>query len=286
MPTALFISPHLDDVAFSCGATVSWLASRGWRCVLATAFTRSVHNPTGFALACQTDKGLPVDVDYMALRRQEDAACGQALGTEAVRWLDFAEAPHRGYDTAAQLFAPPHMGDSVVEPLSQALSALCRELQPAITFAPLALGAHVDHVQLQRAVRLAVGAQAPVAWYRDMPYAMRAGDDAGCDAGSDAGSANASVALGDRHLQAKLDGCACYGSQLGFQFGGVQDMREALTSFAQAEGRRARLAGRPAERFVAAAAAAQWLVGNSRTTRPTSPGTGAAADWAGEGMTS
>ena len=270
MPTALFVSPHLDDVAFSCGATVSWLASRGWHCVLATAFTRSVHNPTGFALACQTDKGLPVDVDYMALRRQEDAACGQALGTEAVRWLDFAEAPHRGYDTAAQLFAPPHMGDSVVEPLSQALSALCRELQPAITFAPLALGAHVDHVQLQRAVRLAVGAQALVAWYRDMPYAMRAGDDAG--------SADAAVALGDRHLQAKLDGCACYGSQLGFQFGGVQDMRAALASFAHAEGRRARLAGRPAERFVAAAAAAQWLGGNLRITQPTAaPATAATA---------
>ena len=276
MPTALFISPHLDDVAFSCGATMSWLASRGWRCVLATAFTRSVHNPTGFALACQTDKGLPVDVDYMALRRQEDTACGRALGTDAVLWLDFAEAPHRGYDTAAQLFAPPLMGDSVVEPLSQALSALCRELQPAITFAPLALGAHVDHVQLQRAVRLAVGAQAPVAWYRDMPYAMRAGDDAGCNAGS----ANAAVAFGDRHLQAKLDGCACYGSQLGFQFGGVQDMRAALTSFAHAEGRRARLAGRPAERFVAAAAAAQWLAGNSSTTQPTAPATAATAAWA------
>ena len=278
MPTALFISPHLDDVAFSCGATVSWLASRGWRCVLATAFTRSVHNPTGFALACQTDKGLPVDVDYMALRRQEDAACGQALGTEAVRWLDFAEAPHRGYDTAAQLFAPPLVGDSVVEPLSQALSALCREWQPAITFAPLALGAHVDHVQLQRAVRLAVGAQAPVAWYRDMPYAMRAGDDASCAAGI----ASVAVALGDQHLQAKLDGCACYGSQLGFQFGGVQDMRAALTSFANAEGRRARLAGRPAERFVAVAAAAQWLVGNSRTARPTALVTAATAVGSGE----
>lgn len=290
MPTALFVSPHLDDVAFSCGATVSWLASQGWRCVLATAFTRSVHNPTGFALACQTDKGLPVDVDYMALRRQEDAACGQALGIEAVRWLDFAEAPHRGYDSAAQLFALPHMGDSVVEPLSQALCALCSELQPAITFAPLALGAHVDHVQLQRAVRLAVGEQASVAWYRDMPYAMRAGDDTA----SDAGSASAAVAFGEGHLQAKLDGCACYGSQLGFQFGDVQAMYAALTSFAYDEGRRARLAGRPAERFVAAAAAAQWLEGNARTTQPTAtdsvaPATAAAAaatDWAGEGATS
>ena len=265
MPTALFVSPHLDDVAFSCGATVSWLASQGWRCVLATAFTRSVHHPTGFALACQTDKGLPLDVDYMALRRQEDAACGQTLGIEAVRWLDFAEAPHRGYDSAAQLFAPPHMGDTVVEPLGQALRALCSELQPSMVFAPLALGAHVDHVQLHRAVRLAVAAQTPVVWYRDMPYAMRAEGGTGRDAGCDAGSANAAVALEDRHLQAKLDACACYGSQLGFQFGGVQAMCAALTSFAHAEGRRTRLTGQPAERFVAAAAAARWLVGSPRT---------------------
>ena len=260
MPTALFLSPHLDDVAFSCGATVSWLASRGWRCVLATAFTRSVPNPTGFALACQTDKGLSADVDYMALRRQEDAVCGHALGADTVRWLDFAEAPHRGYDTAAQLFAPPHVGDTVVEPLGQALRALCNELQPAITFAPLALGAHVDHVQLQRAVHLATVEQAPLAWYRDMPYAMRAADAAP----SDASNAVVAVALEGQHLQVKLDGCACYSSQLGFQFGDVHAMRMALTAFAHDEGRRARLQGQPAERFFATAAAAQWLVGSPR----------------------
>ena len=284
MPTALFVSPHLDDVAFSCGATVSWLALQGWHCVLATAFTRSVRNPTGFALTCQTDKGLPADVDYMALRRQEDAACGRALGIKALRWLDFVEAPHRGYDTAAQLFGPPHRGDTVVEPLGHALRALCSELQPAIVFAPLALGAHVDHVQLHRAVRLAMAAQTPVAWYRDMPYAMRAGDDAAFGAGD----ASAAVALGGQHLLAKLDACACYGSQLGFQFGDVRAMRVALTLFAHDEGRRARLAGRTAERFVAAAAAAQWLVGNPRTGQSEATASAAvgAADRAGNGTTS
>ena len=271
MPTALFLSPHLDDVAFSCGATVAWLASHGWRCVLATAFTRSVCNPTGFALACQTDKGLPADVDYMQLRRQEDAACGHALGVEAVRWLDFAEAPHRGYDSAAEIFAPPHSGDAVADPLGRLLTTLCSELQPALVFAPLALGAHVDHVQLHRAVRLAVAPKTPVAWYRDMPYALRAGDDTDRDAASDGGSAGVAVALEGRHLQAKLDGCACYGSQLAFQFGGVQAMGAALTSFAFDEGRRAhtaRLSGRPAERFVAAGPAARRLYQACRSRKP------------------
>ncbi len=75
MPTALFLSPHLDDVAFSCGGTLLRLTDDPrWRVALCTIFTASVPDPQGFALRCQTDKGIPAEVDYMALRRAEDAA--------------------------------------------------------------------------------------------------------------------------------------------------------------------------------------------------------------------
>ena len=104
MRTALAISPHLDDAAFSAGGTLARLARRGWRVVIATVFTRSVPNPQGFALACQLDKGLPPDADYMAIRRAEDEAACAALGAEA-RHLPLAEAPHRGYGSASALFA-------------------------------------------------------------------------------------------------------------------------------------------------------------------------------------
>ena len=73
-PVALALSPHLDDAVFSCGGTLARLAGAGWRVVVATLFAASVPDPTGFALACQTDKGLAPDVDYLALRRDEDAA--------------------------------------------------------------------------------------------------------------------------------------------------------------------------------------------------------------------
>ena len=98
--TALFLSPHLDDAVFSCGGTIALLPRAGWRVIVATVFTRSVLNPPGFAPACQLDKGLTPDVDYMALRRDEDAAACARLGAE-VRWLDALEAPHRGYGSAA-----------------------------------------------------------------------------------------------------------------------------------------------------------------------------------------
>ena len=74
MPLALALSPHLDDAAFSCGGTLAALAAEGWDVVVATLFAASVEAPTGFALACQTDKGLPADADYMAIRRAEETA--------------------------------------------------------------------------------------------------------------------------------------------------------------------------------------------------------------------
>ena len=123
MPTALFLSPHLDDVAFSCGGTLAKLAAAGWHCVLATAFTKSVPNPTGFALTCQTDKGLSPGLDYLAVRRAEDAEFGRIVGAAEVLWLDFPEAPHRGYASAAELFAGLKIQDEVSDPLTERLMA-------------------------------------------------------------------------------------------------------------------------------------------------------------------
>ena len=74
MPTALALLPHLDDEVFSCGRTLAVLADAGWGVLPCTVFTASVPNPTGFTLACQTDKGFLPEADYMALRRAEDAA--------------------------------------------------------------------------------------------------------------------------------------------------------------------------------------------------------------------
>ncbi len=236
MPTALFLSPHLDDVAFSCGGTLAKLAAAGWRCVLATAFTRSVPNPAGFALKCQTDKGLAPGVDYLAVRRAEDAEFGRVVGAAEVVWLGLREAPHRGYDSAAELFAGVKPRDDIAGALAGRVYDLWRQYRPELVFAPQGLGHHADHLQLIAAVTATLPADG-VTWYRDTPYALREPAD----------SPGFGVPIGD-HLLAKLDGCAAYRTQLSFQFGGAAAMREALTAFAHREGDAAGQAG-PAERF-------------------------------------
>ncbi|MDP9425395.1 MAG: PIG-L family deacetylase [Actinomycetota bacterium] len=236
-PTALFVSPHLDDVAFSCGGTFALLAREGWKTVLVTVFTRSVPGPAGFALACQTDKGLLPEVDYMALRREEDREAARHLGAGETVWLDLPEAPHRGYNSAPEMFAGVLKRDEAWRDVAGLLEELLQTHAPKVIFAPQALGDHADHLQVVRAVReLSITPNAGVAWYRDAPYATR-------NPGSrpspllPSGLSEGAVGIAAT-LEAKLDACASYKTQLGFQFGGKENMREALTTFAADEARR------------------------------------------------
>ena len=228
MPTVLALSPHLDDAAFSCGGLLVQLADAGWRTVVATVFTRSVPNPQGFALACQTDKGLPPGLDYMALRRAEDRAAITILGAEH-RYLDFAEAPHRGYHSAPALFGP--MLDDAWRTIAPAIAALMQELDPALVLLPSGMGAHVDHRHvIQAAVPLA-GGQA--AFYRDAPYAIR--NPAAPLHVITTGLCRVEVGIA-AGLDRKVRASVAYTSQLGFQFGGPDAAAVVLRQFAQDEG--------------------------------------------------
>jgi LmbE family N-acetylglucosaminyl deacetylase len=212
----LAVSPHLDDAAFSAGATLAALSDAGHEVTVVTCFTRSVPDPTGFALACQLDKGLPPDVDYLALRRAENAAAMAVLGATPVD-LDLPEAPHRGYTSAADLFAGVHPGDDVWREVADLLAGLSADLW----LAPQALGAHVDHLQVLRAV---ASLDPPVLWWRDSPYVLRR-PVAVPGAALPAGLSTVELPqLPDR----RADACACYPTQLGFQFGGEAGMRAAL----------------------------------------------------------
>ena len=248
----LALSPHLDDAAYSAGGTLRRLADAGHRVVVATLFTLSVPNPTGFALACQTDKGLAPNVDYMALRRGEDLAAMAALGAEA-RHLDLPEAPHRGYASAKELFGPIRPDDAATTgAVATRVRTLIAELVPGLVLAPQGLGGHADHVHLVRALLGTDGP--PVVWWRDTPYAIRTPEARPPEPlGPESCPVVTPIAA---TLGAKLDACAAYASQNGFQFGGDAATREGLARFAAAEGE-----GEPAERFVADPAAAGRLHG-------------------------
>jgi LmbE family N-acetylglucosaminyl deacetylase len=223
--TALALSPHLDDAVFSCGGTLAVLAREGWRVVMATLFTRSVPDPQGFALACQLDKGLDPSVDYMALRRAEDIEAARRLGIASPLHEPLPEAPHRGYGSAAALFGPLRPDDDVADTLGGAIRSLIHDVQPDLVLAPQAIGGHVDHVQIVRAMP---DLDVPILWWRDYPYVTRGASPPEPFRDQMAALATWTVPLDGAARAAKENACLAYASQLGFQFGGAERLRDAL----------------------------------------------------------
>jgi LmbE family N-acetylglucosaminyl deacetylase len=236
MPTALFLSPHLDDAVFSCGGLAARLAGEGWHTVLVTAFTRSVVTP-----ASPTGKEPAAEIDEMALRRAEDLVAAECLGFDEALWLDLPEAAYRGYGSVPALFGAIRPDDPVAEPLAACLVRLNDALAPSLVLAPQGLEAHVDHRQVIAAVLQALPAER-VAFYRDTPYAIHA-PDAQPDP---AVPRSASVAVPiNTTLDRKVLAAQAYASRVGFQCQGSAHIARILRDFAVAEG-----GGWPAERLM------------------------------------
>lgn len=223
--TALAVSPHLDDAVFSAGATLAGLARDGWRVLVATLFTGNVARPAVFALECQTSKGIPAHVDYMALRRDEDRAACAAIGAEPIH-LPLLEAPHRGYASAPALFASVRADDEAHATVPDTLATLFADTVPDLLLAPRAIGSHVDHVITYEAMR-SLGSSIETWFWRDWPYHDR--PDAPDPFAADLHALPEHFGPDDPHLRAaKRTALHAYASQLGFQFGGPHALDSAL----------------------------------------------------------
>ncbi|MGB3739707.1 MAG: PIG-L family deacetylase [Pontixanthobacter sp.] len=217
MNRILAVSPHLDDAVFSAGGTLAAHVMAGDTVRVVTCFTGNVEHPAGFALACQLDKGLGAEIDYMALRRKEDiAACG-AIGAEAVHW-PFLEAPHRGYDNARALFQTPLLHDDVADDIANALEAQIAAFAPDRIYGPFGVGRHVDHIAVRRAMEVC-GYKGHVLLWEDYPYAMRE---------TVPPPSIVRRTLAPESFASKRNATLAYTSQLGFQFGGDAEARAAL----------------------------------------------------------
>ena len=217
----LALSPHLDDVVFSCAG---YLLASGRPFRVATVFTASVPRPTGFALTCQTDKGLGPEVDYMALRRREDAQAVRLLGGDYEHW-PLREAPHRGYDSAAALFAGARAADrGMVADVAARVEQRLRTGAYREVLYPVGAGNHVDHLQLIAAVESLRPRFPGIAFrqYFDQPYTNKFPERTPSRAGA------TTVELGPAATLRKTLACGAYRTQLRFQFGGAGRIHSVL----------------------------------------------------------
>lgn len=234
----VFLSPHLDDAALSCGGTIARLTGEG-QPVLVVNVCAGSPPPAGpfsaFATELHTRWALPAD-EAVARRLAEDAAALAILGADSLG-LGLLDAIYRmpaAYVDDATLFGTVAPGDTLAAAAGPQLAAIAAHLPGAVFYAPLGVGSHVDHQAVYAAAASLAAAGATVAFYEDYPYVAVEGalEHRLAELGGPAAFLPTVVGI-DTTLPRKIAAVAAYTSQIDALFGGQTHMAAAVTAYAR-----------------------------------------------------
>lgn len=266
----IFISPHLDDIALSCGGFAHQCVQAGRKTVIVSVCTadappRAQLSPT--ALRIHDIEWRLGDHPYI-VRRAEDIRACNLLGAQAVH-LNLLDAIYRYGADGKPYYLEDFMGGRVMpadfatqgQQLQASLHALLTDLthnqdkHALIGIVPLALGGHIDHVITRHSAE-AVFAEwgIPLSYYEDFPYAEK--DDV-LSRVEMRGKTSHTVALSEADISARINAILCYTSQLEAVFH-VEQPPNVLEAVAKrvrryvthANGERYWLIGNPYQRLV------------------------------------
>jgi LmbE family N-acetylglucosaminyl deacetylase len=168
----VYVSPHLDDVAWSCAGHIARCRSAGERVLVITVFTGTGSRNTGHYPAA-----LSVFAD-LPRRLAEDRAAMCRLDADFL-WLDYPEHLFREpYPMFAQLqfLAAGRPADNAFSRLvTSTLIDVCVAAKAENIYLPLGVGHHPDHRMISATalpLHTALGSQATLRFYEDIPYAF------------------------------------------------------------------------------------------------------------------
>jgi len=233
----IYLSPHFDDVALSCGGLLWQQAEAGdhtqiWT-ICAGRQPRGPLSPFAEKLHARWATG-PVATEQ---RRAEDLASCQEMRTTP-RHFTIPDAIYRRdrasrsfpYDSNEALFGPLHPSEeALVERLARRMARLLP--RHAELVCPLTLGSHVDH-QLTRAAAERLGRR--LWYYADVPYVARHGEE--LIAMPQAGWQPSAFPISAQALAAWQAAIAAHQSQVGSFWPSLEEMRAAMAAYAEANG--------------------------------------------------
>jgi LmbE family N-acetylglucosaminyl deacetylase len=235
---AIYLSPHLDDVALSCGGQIWQRTTAGQRILVVTLMAGDPPEGAVSSFAQLLHARWELAVDAVAARRAEDIAACQIMGAD---WLHgplpdciYRHDSHSGeplYPDVTAIFAEVHSADEAV---SLALTGWLEALPPAREWVvPLTVGHHVDHQLTRRAA--AAAANCPVYYYEDYPYVQKPG---ALELVLDPAAAwqPVVIALSEAALAARCAAVAAFVSQVGSFFVDRADLEGQIGSYAARAG--------------------------------------------------
>lgn len=236
---AIYLSPHLDDAALSCGGQIYQQTAVGQSVLVVTitAGDAPAQPPSAFARSLHARWELAGDV--VAARRTEDRQACQILGADYEHWpiLDCVYRTHPDdgqplYPTWLDVTATIHPTDErLIARLTNQMAQFPADSQ---VYAPLAVGGHVDHQITRAAAERRFGAK--LLYYEDYPYvANREALTAVIPPDTPFWQSQV-IPLSAAALKAKMAAIAAFASQFSSFFVDQADLEQKITNFTASVG--------------------------------------------------
>jgi len=232
----VYLSPHLDDVALSCGGLVWEQAQAGQQVCVLTICAGDPPPGELSPLAKYLHARWNTGARAVAQRRQEDLASCRLMGATA-RHLSIPDCIYRRGGEEDQPLYPAE--GSIFEPLHPAEGGLVQELvamlaasisASAEVVSPLALGSHVDHHLVRQAAEK-LGRR--LWYYADYPYVLV--DAPQLERLEREGWGWQRFPLVDRSVEVWQEAIAAHASQISTFWSGLESMAADLRAYSKCE---------------------------------------------------
>lgn len=242
----IYLSPHLDDAALSCGGMITTQAARGEQIAVITIFAGSPQadrplSPFAQSLHRRWQEAAPLGLSFRdpsMRRREEDLHALAELGGQIqVLHGHLGDCIYRTdragrflYASEEAIFGQPNDSDPAWELIQERPALQAGQ----IVYAPLAVGGHVDHRITRQIVERWRLPPAQVRFYEDYPYAEKPG---AVEMITDGSSLRLDlIPLDEAALAAKIRSVACYDSQISTFWPDLHTMGQALRGYAAHRG--------------------------------------------------
>jgi LmbE family N-acetylglucosaminyl deacetylase len=198
----IYLAPHPDDAALSCGGTIACHRLSKKRQLVVTLCS-----------------ALPQSAEsYWVQRLDEEKRALDILKVDNLHG-GFLDAPfrHPAYKNNDCLFAEPVTDDPIPKEVNQLVKTLAEQNKNAILYAPLGVGKHVDHLIAYSAAKSS-GRFQEKRYYEDFPYVAN-NPDALAARLKEIDTELTAVVMDIREcFQTKIDAVGQYNSQISFLF--------------------------------------------------------------------
>jgi len=227
----IYLSPHLDDIALSCGGMIWSQVQAGNQVEIWNIFAGDPPPGDRPPFALSLEERWQTGENSMAARRAEDFSACQVLDVQAVHFAlpdcIYRRLPDGSplINGESDLWQPIPAGEQpLVEQIAGQIAArLPRSSRLVI---PLSIGDHIDH-RLVRAAGLRV--KSPLYAYADFPYSAR--PEADINRYLEPKWRKKKYAVSRAALTAWKAAIACYASQISSLWSDLEEMQDSLAEY-------------------------------------------------------